>query len=163
MDRLATDRCLLNPLGDEDRADVARLYADQEVRRFLGGFISPEQCKQRFEQMIGDPAVRAWTLRVKATSSFLGLISVAQHHDGQDEEISYQLLPEFWGQGYACEALVAVIEYAASVMKLPSLIAETQCGNHASRRLLERVGMEPVRTLTRFGEDQVIYRRTLSR
>ena len=86
------------------------------------------------------------------------MIGIDEHHDGHEQEVSYQLLPGFWGEGYAYEALSAAIAYAATVMKLRCLLAETQCANHASRKLLKKVGMEPVRTLSRFGEDQIIYR-----
>lgn len=162
MEEFSSDRCLLSPLRNDDRDDVGRLYANQDVRRFLGGSLVHEGFNRRFEDLRAHSTAKIWTIRLKSTSLFVGIIGIDKHHDGQDQEVSYQLLPEFWGQGYAREAVSAVIEYAAAVMMLTSIVAETQCANHASRRLLERVGMEPVRTLSRFGEDQIIYRRRFS-
>ena len=43
----------------------------------------------------------------------------------------------------------------------PQPLAETQTQNLSHCRLLERLGMTPLRTLTRFGEKQIIYRRLL--
>ena len=163
MNGLSTNRCLLTPLREADRDDVGRVYADQDVRRFLGGLVDHEDFKRRFEDLLSHSKTETWTIRLKPKLSFMGIISIGEHHDGQDQEISYQLLPEFWGQGCASEAASAVIEYAVAVLKLPSIIAETQCANHPSRRLLERVGMKPVKRLLRFGEKQIIYRREFGR
>jgi RimJ/RimL family protein N-acetyltransferase len=48
------------------------------------------------------------------------------------------------GQGYATEALSALIEWAREQPGLTCILADTTRANVASQRLLERVGMHPV-------------------
>ena len=56
------------------------------------------------------------------------------------------------GQGYATEALAAVLEWAREQSGLTCMLADTTRSNLASQRLLERVG------LRRIGEDgELIY------
>ncbi|KZL26956.1 Acetyltransferase (GNAT) family protein [Pseudovibrio sp. Ad37] len=73
-------------------------------------------------------------------------------------EVSYEFLPEYWGQGYAEEALNAFLPFAMQELNLTSLLAETQLQNIRSIRLLQKLGMQQTRQLERFGEQQVVYR-----
>lgn len=100
---------------------------------------------------------RAWTILEKATDEFVGLVSLAPHHDGSDVEVSYQLLPRFWGRGLAVEAVAAAIGYDSAVMGLRRIVAETRASNHRSRRMIERLGMTEFATAHRFGERQIVY------
>ncbi|WP_193224435.1 GNAT family N-acetyltransferase [Bacillus sp. B1-b2] len=38
--------------------------------------------------------------REKQTDSFIGLVSIDSYHEGRYLEISYQLLPSWWGKGF---------------------------------------------------------------
>ena len=114
--------------------------------------------ESRFSNMLKpDVSALRWAIRSKANRSFIGLVTLDKHRDGEDTEISFELLPEWWGQGYATEAVRAVIDYALKDLELPRVIAETQAANIASRRLLERLGMHPKQTVVRFGAKQIIY------
>lgn len=84
------------------------------------------------------------------------------HYNGVDTEISYALLPENWGQGFATDALLEAFMRAFQDLGLEELVAETQTKNHRSIKLLERVGMSEDSRLTRFGEGQIIYRIVLA-
>ena len=55
-------------------------------------------------------------------------------------EIGYTIHPDFWNQGYASEALKAVLHYGFQTLKLHSVEANINPGNQASRRLLEKHG-----------------------
>ena len=87
----------------------------------------------------------------------MGIITLAPHHDGEDTEVSYLLLPEWWGQGYATEAVQAILDHGLANLGLSRIIAETQTANAVSVRLLKRVGMTFERNVERFGAEQSIY------
>ncbi|GAJ98263.1 ribosomal-protein-alanine acetyltransferase [Geomicrobium sp. JCM 19055] len=93
----------------------------------------------------------------KRTGSFIGTVSIALHHDQINDEVSYQLLPEWWGKGYGKEVVSAVIKYAFQNLHLMKIVAETQAANTRSCHLLESVGMKKETTIERFGEQQIIY------
>lgn len=71
--------------------------------------------------------------------------------------MSYMFSPAYWHQGLAMECATAVLDLAFDEMGHEEIIAETQKGNAASRRLLERLGMTPWKSLRRFGERQELY------
>jgi RimJ/RimL family protein N-acetyltransferase len=51
------------------------------------------------------------------------------------------LLPQFWGQGYALEAVQATLRHAAGKFGLKRVIGVVSEGNSASIRVLEKAGM----------------------
>lgn len=56
-------------------------------------------------------------------------------------EIGYTLARDQQGQGFATEAIRAVLHYAFETLALHRVTATVDCRNAASYRLLERVGM----------------------
>lgn len=155
---LRTDRLHLLPPTRDDRALGERLHRDLRVRRYLGGPTAEDRLP---EVLLGylsfGPRQASWIVRRGDEAGPIGLVSLSEHKDGRDVELSYQFVPEAWGHGYATEATRAVLSHAARGMGLPRVIAETQEANAPSRRLLERLGMTPRASLVRFGEPQIIY------
>lgn len=56
-------------------------------------------------------------------------------------EIGYSFLPEYWGNGFAAEAVRAVIQYIFNHFKINRLAAFLNAENERSKALVERVGM----------------------
>ena len=157
---IQTTRCELSTLQNVDWDLVVKLYTDAEVRRFLGGIVDLETVRLRFQRMLEfDTETQHWVIRVKKNNFLarIGIVSLGKHHNKIDTEISYQLLPEWWGKGYGTEAVQAVLNHALTVLGLPRVIAETQIANIASCRLLERMGMRLEGTVERFGAKQGIF------
>lgn len=155
---ITTDRCRLTPVQASDLPDVVRLRADPAVRRHLGGPVREEIVRKQFVEMLARPqAGICWAVRTLKEDAFVGLVTLDDHHEGADTEVSFELMPEFWGLGYAAESVGAALAHARDTLGLPRVVAETQASNTRSRRLLERLGMRPERRLTRFGAEQVLY------
>jgi RimJ/RimL family protein N-acetyltransferase len=62
--------------------------------------------------------------------------------EGQGPELGYWLGVPFWGQGYATEAVRAVIDYAFTELDYEFLNAGARVTNPASRRVLEKCGFQ---------------------
>ena len=60
----------------------------------------------------------------------------------QTPELGYWLGVPYWGQGYATEALHAVIDYAFTDLAHEALQAGARVTNPASRRVLEKCGFQ---------------------
>ncbi len=56
-------------------------------------------------------------------------------------ELGYDFRRDFWGQGLATEAAMAVRDYAFQVLGLARLISLIRQGNLASRRVAEKAGL----------------------
>ncbi len=95
----------------------------------------------------------AWTVRLANNGSYLGSVSILDHRrlidpPLADPALGWGLSPACQGQGFASEAVQAVLDWAD--VRLPA--ARTVCmiapENLASVRLAERVGYRPYATTT---------------
>jgi len=78
---------------------------------------------------------------LKETGTLIGDCGLEQMESEGAAELGYDFRSDFWNQGYATEAAIAVRDYALNTLKLPQLISLIRVGNLASRRVAERVGM----------------------
>lgn len=155
---LETKRCTMKTFQKSDYDDVKKLYTNPDVRKFLGGVRQKDSIEAALDDMLRkNDDCFYWAVRKKHPGDFMGLISLDPHHDGLHLEISYQFLPQWWGKGYATEAVQLIINYGLNELKLSKIVAETQTANIPSCKLLERVGMELEQTTSRFGAEQAIY------
>lgn len=153
-----TERCTLSIFCESDYSDAAKLFTNPKVRTFLGGIREPDSVEVSLHDMAKpEEGAHYWVVREKYKEEFIGLVSLDPHHDEQAKEVSYQLLPEWWGKGYATEAVSAIIDYAFNDLKLPAIVAETQSANTASCMLMEKLGMKLERKVFRYGAEQSIY------
>ncbi len=65
-------------------------------------------------------------------------------------ELGYDFRSDYWNQGFATEAALAVRDYAFRRLHLPRLVSLIRVGNQASRRVAEKVGMRCTSEITRF-------------
>ena len=56
-------------------------------------------------------------------------------------QLGYLLTPEYWGQGIATEAAIAVREHVFAHLGVERLVALIDSGNHRSKRVAAKVGM----------------------
>ncbi|EPF72653.1 GNAT family N-acetyltransferase [Acinetobacter rudis] len=151
-------KCYLTDLLLADVPSLVRVYTDPVTRKYLGGPLSGSVAELRaLEDVKKLQDLPVWAIRVTESHDFVGTISLDNHHDGLDIEVSYELLPEFMGKGYATEALSLVLSYAFNEIKLQKLIAETQTKNKSSVKLLKRAGFSFERNLIRYESHQAIY------
>lgn len=154
---MESERCIINEIQIGDYEEVKKLYFDNNVRKFLGGPVSTESYECSFREMVNADDSLYWTVRLKNTNEFIGLISLDTHHDGISKELSCQFLPVYWGKGYALETLKKVIYFAFSELNLVKIVSETQVANKASCNLLARLGMSIEEKIIRFNEEQYIF------
>lgn len=96
-----------------------------------------------------DPAQEDWsaTLVERATLTAIGQLGAKGQPDAHgDLEIGYGLNPEAWGQGYATEAVRALVAVLLARPGVRRVTAQTATSNPASARVLEKLGFERVGT-----------------
>ncbi|MGK5079526.1 GNAT family N-acetyltransferase [Janthinobacterium sp. HLX7-2] len=76
-------------------------------------------------------------------------------------DIGYAIRPAYWGQGYAYEAMAAVVKHARQVLRLPTLYGITSLQNQASINLLNKLGLrfERFTRLPPAARDTNVYRK----
>ncbi len=72
----------------------------------------------------------------------IGVIGLTRAEPSQDLELCLWLGVDYWGKGYATEALHAVIDYAFADLEHKALQAGSRVTNPASRRVLEKCGFQ---------------------
>jgi aminoglycoside 6'-N-acetyltransferase len=92
----------------------------------------------------GDPGVPGWFQYAVALRTdeavLIGDIGVHLHENLMQAEIGFTLAPKFQGQGYATEAVLALLRHLFSQQRLLRVSAECDARNTRSASLLERVG-----------------------
>lgn len=84
-----------------------------------------------------------WAIYLKESNEFIGEaglnLSITKYKSG---EIFYSLNPKYWGNGYATEAVEAILNYGFVDLSLHRITAGVATENVGSIKLLERVGMQ---------------------
>ena len=144
---LETERLTLSPLVAADAPLVHPIMADPDVMAHwdVAEIEDPDVVDQVLaSQMAAMDEERAfyWAMRLTADGTFLGLCDLSdidwRHHRA---EVGFILGKDSWGQGYAYEAMQAVMNHAAS-LGLKRLWARTLVGNDSSEKLLTKLGFE---------------------
>ncbi|WP_019506319.1 GNAT family N-acetyltransferase [Pleurocapsa sp. PCC 7319] len=141
----------LRKLSDSDFEFLLRLLTDSEVREYLGGAVPFNEAKKRVSTLLNQKPKSYWVIEVK--DSPIGTVVFGEHVDSGEVELSYQLLPEYVGQGLAFKAVQEALRNNGSSL----VVAETQVKNFKSRKLLARLGFKEIKRLERFGEVQAYY------
>jgi ribosomal-protein-alanine N-acetyltransferase len=151
---------LLSNLLPRDADPVIRLFTDPEVRRYLGGPLTRADAESRMEQLLSDASTgRVWAIRRDPDegSEAIGLVWLEQHRNGIDLEVSFVLLPEWQGRGFAFKACREALAFAFESLSAERVVAETQSANARSIALLNRLGMTLEGHLWRFGAEQACF------
>lgn len=159
---IKTERLVLRRKQDRDVPQMLELFNDEEVRRYLGG--DPPRSQRTMERMVGQGRTTQWAVTVN--DEYIGECQLLKVVEGRIAEIGYYFRRGFWGQGYAYEAVGALICYCAGTLGLERLWACIDDRNERSKRLIERLGFEHAALLPEwdFGgrvADTVIYTRSL--
>jgi len=142
---LETPRLWLRRLRPSDEAALIALDNDAEVMRYVGSpaGVRPrdetvDRVRQRIRAQHGPHGW--WLIEGKHDRMFHGVGLLLPMPDGDDIEVGYRLVRASWGRGIATEAASALVDYALGSLALPRVVAVVYPENHASRRVLARLG-----------------------
>jgi len=150
--RLETERLILRPWEERDRAPLAAVLGDPEVRRFYPSALTPEQAGAQLDfamQKTAEVGFHFGAAELKATGQFVGLIGLGYIPDETRAairgnpvvEIGWQFDKAFWGQGLAPEGALAWLDHGFGTLGLDEIVAFTFRGNVPSQRVMEKIGM----------------------
>jgi ribosomal-protein-alanine N-acetyltransferase len=143
---LLTERLILRSLHASDVEAVARIWADPDVTRYMGGPRDFEQVRASLEQDAqADPAPQfdLWPVIEKATGDIIGHCGLLDKmvDDQMEFELVYVLAASAWGKGYATEVATALKHYAFERLGLDRIVALIDLENEASERVAVKVNM----------------------
>jgi len=142
---LTTSRLKLRPILPEDAEAVFDYRKDAETNRFQSWI--PQNVTEVAEFIAKNPEAfnlaGTWFQLVilkKENEEIIGDIGVHFLEDNAQCELGFTLAKPQHGQGFATEAVGAVLDYLFGNLKKHRITASVDPKNAASRRLLERLG-----------------------
>lgn len=150
--RFETERLILRSWEDRDRAPLAAILADPEVRRFYPTTLTPAQTSAQIDFSMEKAKTVGFhfgAAELRSTGQFVGMIGIGVIPDdvraairGQPQvEIGWQFDKAFWGQGLAPEGARQWLDYGFRTLGLPEIVAFTYRGNLPSQRVMVKTGM----------------------
>jgi len=160
---LLTARLTLLPLQEADAKTLHRIYQSEGVLRYFPNPHPPPLDKvQRF--IAGQQAhwqqygYGDWGILLEGEREIAGWVGLQYVPELDETEVGFLLDSPFWGKGYATEAALATLKFGFEHFTLDHIIALVHPENAASRRVIEKCGMEFMDTLQLWGMELLRYR-----
>ena len=142
FEHVETQRLILRDIRMEDLLEYyERLYGDGDVCRYL--LFDPHQDISESMASIEKTLARydsgncyRWGIALREDDSLIGVIELLRFdEDTSTCSFAYMLGCDYWNQGYATEALSAVIRFAFEKMEIDRIMVDHMAPNAASGAL----------------------------
>ncbi|SPL72496.1 GNAT family N-acetyltransferase [Acinetobacter stercoris] len=148
---LDTERLRLRQWHISDLPLFTQLNADPRVMQYFPKILNFQESNalaEKFKSLIQQNGWGFWAAELKKDRTFIGFVGLhyqpSQFEFSPCVEIGWRLAYQFWNKGYATEAANACLAFAFDQLELESIVAFTTVGNHASERVMQRLGMHYV-------------------
>jgi RimJ/RimL family protein N-acetyltransferase len=139
---VTADRLSLVPLGVHCEPAYGRFYTDEDASHAYGGPLSPAAAWSRLASDIGAWQLQGfgvWAIERKTDQDIIGVCGFWQGK-GWPRELTWWLLPEARGQGFALEASVVAVRHAYDVFGWDQVETYMNDANNLARALVIRLG-----------------------
>ncbi|MEK9197126.1 GNAT family N-acetyltransferase [Ureibacillus sp. FSL E2-3493] len=145
MTNLYTERLLLRKMRTTDSASLFKIWSDPEVAKFMN--IDPFTEESQAVNMIthldklahDNKAIRFSIIKL-STNELIGSCGYNfLDFENEKAEIGYDIAKEHWGNGYAPEAISALVENAFNTLNLNRVEAKVEPENINSIKVLEKL------------------------
>ena len=141
---LETERLFLREIREEDTAQIVAWRSVPTVYRYFKAphaITAAEHLRWYRENYCHDPDRLDWIGLEKKSGKPIGVFGLRRFADSSNTaEVSYLLDPAAQHQGYAGEAVRALIQYAAGAWNTKRVIAEIHRKNRDSIMFAQRLG-----------------------
>ncbi|MSR88533.1 MAG: N-acetyltransferase [Candidatus Margulisbacteria bacterium] len=146
---IETNRLILRLWTEADLVPFFEMNQDPKVIEFFPGAMSHDQVELFFKKVLLQFETNGygfWAVELKRTGEFIGYTGLA--HVMFDApftpavEIGWRLASEHWGQGYATEAALAVMNFVGEFLSLSEIVSFTVPQNLRSQNVMKKIGME---------------------
>lgn len=157
---IETDRLRLRMMRDTDVDDLAALFADPEVMRYVGNGQPTDklEAKKALDSIIAHwsrEGFGRWAIEAKQTREFVGYGGLRSLFG--TPEVVYHFARRYWGQGFATEAARASLNFGFNEKGFERIVAIAKPGNAASIHVMEKLGMRFQMSTSYYGIEVVQY------
>lgn len=143
---LRTARLALFQMGPDDAPFILRLLNEPSFLANIGdkGVRTLADAQHYIEtgpvDMYARLGLGLLIVRLNAGAQPIGTCGLLRRDTLPDVDVGFAFLPEYWGHGYAREAVAAVLADGKRRLGLSRVVAITALHNEASRKVLEKSG-----------------------
>lgn len=155
--QIETERLILRPFSAGDLDDMLKNWvADPQIQHEYGEPVYKTRAEanrllQQYLAGYARPDFYRWAIIERGSMQNIGQIAFCKVWDDcETAEIEYCIGAAFWGNGYAGEALSAVIAYTFAHTGFRKLEAYHRAENPESGRVLQKSAMHVTDTVERF-------------
>ena len=152
---IATDRIRIYPAGREQMESMISAEKDDGLRKAYREML--EGCLSHPEQW---DWYAMWIVE-RPDGTHIGDLCFKGLEDNRNPEIGYGILDEFQGKGYATEAVKLALKWAFGHPEITAVEAESDPGNAASQRVLEKCGFHASGEIGEEGPRFIVYKETI--
>jgi ribosomal-protein-alanine N-acetyltransferase len=146
--QLSTPRLVLRALRLTDLDDLYAYGSDPEIDRFTPWihYTSREEARENLGEFLAEyeqHGMGAWGIEHRADQRLIGITNLSRPHPmNRRVELGYTISRAYWGQGYATEAVQALIRFGLDQMHLVRIEAVCLPEHQASARVMQKAGMQ---------------------
>ena len=149
---IETARLLLRSFCDDDLSELLSLAGNWQVARWLSTMPHPYTAADgrewiaRVQQDHATGRPRRFAIALKEPDHLIGGVGLdgSTGDDSEEPALGYWLGEPYWGNGYAREAVAAIIDYGLRTLGMATIRAYTDPSNLASQEVLLHCGLEKV-------------------
>ena len=145
MPSIETDRLRLRIVCRNDLNDLAGLFTDPDVVKYVGDGkpSSRKEAAKAVDSMIAHwqkHGFGRWIVTDKTSGAFIGFGGLRSLFG--TPEVVYHLTKKNWGKGFATELARAALRFGFEDRRFDRIVAITKPPNLASVHVMEKLGME---------------------
>jgi RimJ/RimL family protein N-acetyltransferase len=158
--RVETDRLLLRIPQPSDLDNLAALFADPDVMRYVGNGqpVNRTEAEKAVTSIIAHwnrHGFGRWIVEEKAAGEFVGFGGLRSLFGMP--EVVYHFAKANWGKGFATELARASLSYGFDQHRFARIVAIAKPGNAASIHVMEKIGMQFEMLTSYYGIEVVQY------
>ena len=157
-----TERLIIREQTEDDIDAIYDIYSDEEAAKYTEDLYADRRDEAEYLRKYIDNQYRfyefgIWALTLKDSGMLIGRAGISLREGYVLPEIGYIIGKEYRDQGFAKEAVRAVMEYGAEEFGFSSYMAFTKEKNVPSVRLLESLGFRKRGYDLIMGENHAMY------
>jgi RimJ/RimL family protein N-acetyltransferase len=149
---IETHRLRMRALRGDDLTELVALINNWQIARWVSSVPHPyteAHGREWIAWVQQDHATgrpRRFAIALRETDRLIGGVGLdgSTGDDSEEPALGYWVGQPHWGNGYAREAVAAVIDYGLRTLGMPTIRAYTDPSNLASQKVLLRCGLEQV-------------------
>ena len=144
MPSIETERLLLRKFRPDDLDELAKLFSDPDVMRYVGNGqpIDRDESERALKSIIRhweSQGFGRWAVVNKQTREFIGFGGLRSLFD--TPEVVYHFSKANWGKGLATELARATLRFGFEDRGLDRIVAVAKPENSASIHVMQKLGM----------------------